>query len=65
VDTGALIADGANAFILKLMEAVGAMLLALSLVVFVLAEKESGTLYVTFAFIWGATTSLVAGYISM
>lgn len=65
MDTGALIANGANAFIVKLIEAAGALLLALSLVVFVLAERESGTLYVTSAFIWGATTSLVAGYISI
>ena len=65
MDTGALIANGANAFILKAMEAAGAMLLALSLLIFMLAEKESGTLYVTFAFIWGAKTSLLAGYISM
>jgi hypothetical protein len=64
-DTGALIANGANAFILKVVEAVGAALLVLSLLVFALAEKESGVFYVTFAFIWGAKTSLLAGYISM
>ena len=60
-----MIANGANAFILKLVEAVGAALLVLSLLVFVLAEKESGVFYATFAFIWGAKTSLLAGYISM
>ena len=65
VDTAALISNGANAYITKLVEVVGAMLLALSLLVFMLAEKEGGTLYVTFAFIWGTTTSLVAGYISI
>lgn len=30
-----------------------------------LAEKESGTYYITFAFIWGATTALAAGYLSL
>ena len=64
-ETAATLKQGANEYFLKLVEIVGGLLLVVAILVVAFAEKESGTYYVTFAFIWGATTALAAAYLSL
>lgn len=64
-DIAKLISDGADTFLRTEFMAIGICTILFSLIIASVVEREAGTFYVTFAFLWGALTSIVCGYIGM
>jgi len=60
-----LIQNGADTFLKTEFSAIAVFMVAFSIVIAAVVEKEAGTFYVTFAFLLGGITSLAAGYIGM
>jgi len=64
-DIAKLISDGSDTFLKTEFLSIGVCTFFFSLLIATLVEREPGTFYVTFAFLWGALTSVVSGYIGM
>jgi H(+)-translocating pyrophosphatase len=64
-DIAKLISDGSDTFLKTEFASIGVFTAIFAVIIFFVAEKESGDFYVTFAFLLGALTSIVSGYIGM
>jgi Na+/H+-translocating membrane pyrophosphatase len=60
-----LISNGADTFLKTEFASIFVFMIFFAIIIATVVEKESGTFYVTFAFILGGLTSLAAGYIGM
>ena len=60
-----LISDGSDAFLKTEYKTIGIFIVLFSFILVFTVEKEPGTYYTTFAFLLGATSSILAGYIGM
>jgi len=60
-----LISDGSDTFLKTEYKTIGVFIVIFSFILIFTVEKEAGTYYTTFAFLLGAFSSIVAGYIGM
>lgn len=60
-----LIREGADTFLKTQYFAIAVFMVAFSVIIFLVVEKQSGEFWVTGAFILGAVTSMISGYIGM
>lgn len=60
-----LISDGSDTFLKTEYKTIGIFIVLFSFILIFTVEKEPGTYYTTFAFLLGATSSILAGYIGM
>ena len=64
-DIATLISDGADTFLKTEFASIGVFMIGFALIIAAVVEKDPGTFYVTFAFVLGGLTSMIAGYIGM
>ena len=64
-DIAKLISDGSDTFLRTEFMSIAVFTVIFAIVIFFVAERESGEFYVTIAFLLGAITSLASGYIGM
>ena len=60
-----LISDGSDTFLKTEYKTIGIFVGIFTIFLILTVERESGTYYTTFAFLLGAISSTVAGYIGM
>ena len=65
LEISSFIEKGSKAFLWAEYQYIGVFTILMSFVIFFAVENELGEFWTTFAFIIGALTSLLAGYIGM
>jgi Na+/H+-translocating membrane pyrophosphatase len=65
LEIGSFIERGAKAFLFAEYKYIAIFSVALSILIFLTVEPELGTFWTTIAFLLGALTSILSGYIGM